>query len=176
MKYTADIYEDFGKFFAKAIEIAKDKVGLYNQLLTPPMRKKTNETGFKKFLNFIVYILQTLGWLIYVAIAGLVALGAYAYFAGMGTLIASNPVLAAAVAIIGGQGVYLIWKHRDFLKAQKAVGDNYKDKFDFINKRYSNKEKENAINSLMKECVISLCIEAYQINSDDAQEKFTNEI
>lgn len=176
MKYTVDIYQNFSLFFAKAIEIAKDKVGLYNNLLTPPMRKKTNEAGFQKFLEFIIYTLRFLGWFIYIALTGLVGLGIYAYFAGMGSLIASNPVLAAAIAVLGGQSIYLIWKHREFLAIQKVVGDEYKQKFELIISQYSDKEREKYINLLMKDCVKSLCIHAYQINSDEINEKLTSDI
>jgi hypothetical protein len=176
MKYTADTYQNFSLFFAKAIEIAKDKVGLYNNLLTPPMRKKTNEVGFQKFLEFIIYTLRLLGWFTYVALTGLVGLGIYAYFAGMGSLIASNPVIAAAIAALGGQSIYLIWKHREFLAIQKTIGDEYKKKFEFILLKNSNKEREKYINLLIKDCVKSLCIHAYQINSDEINEKITSEI
>lgn len=177
MKYTKDTYENYGSFFAKALEIAKDKVGLYNQLLSPPMRKKTNSKGFAKLLETLIYILRVLGWAIYVAIAALVALGFYAYFGGMGTLIATNPLLAAVVAALGGQGIYLIWKHRDFIKSQKEVGDRYKIKFDSIRKEQVTEEKKaKMVENLLKECVISLCIEAYQINSDEANEKIGAEI
>jgi hypothetical protein len=176
MKYTADVYRNYGDFFAKAIEIAKDKVGLYNQLLSSPMRKQTESSGFRKFLEFIVYVLRWLGWGIYVAIAALLALGLLGYLGGMGTLIATNPVLAAALAILGGQGVYLVWKHRVFMLAQKRVGANYKRKFDTIRKTYSEEEKFVKIEELMKECVISLCIEAYQINNDAAQKEFSSEL
>lgn len=161
-------------FFAKGIEIAKDKMGMYNNLLSPPMKEKTNSEGFKKFLEFIIHILQNLGWLIYVALAGLVALGFYAYFAGMGTLVAINPLLAAALAVLGGNGVYLIWRHREFLQAQKEIGDQYKEKFDSILENYSENEQIIKIESLMEDCVKSLCIHAYQINSDDANEKIFN--
>lgn len=163
-------------FFAKAIEIAKDKVGLYNNLLTPPMRKKINDTGFQKFLEFIIHTLRVLGWFIYVALTGLVALGIYAYFAGMGSLIASNPVLAATIAVLGGKSIYLIWKHREFLAIQKIVGDEYKQKFEFIKLEYSENQQEKYINLLMKDCVKSLCIHAYQINSDAINENITPEI
>lgn len=176
MKYTIDIYKDFSQFFAKAIEIAKDKTGLYNNFLSPPMREKTNSNGFVKFLDFIIFVLKTLGWFVYVFLVGLVALGIYGYFAGMGTLIASNPVLAAALAALGGRGVYLIWKHREFLKAQKEVGDQYNKKFNLILVNYSENDRITKIEALMKECVKSLCIHAYQINSDEANEEITRSI
>lgn len=176
MKYTRDVYEDFGNFFAKANEIAKDKAGLYNQLLSPPMRKKTDETGFQNVIGFLIYVLRYIGWIAYVAIAGLVGLGFYAYFGGMGTLIASNPVLAAAIAALGAQSIYLIWKHKEFVLSQKAVGDEYKTKFELIRKSASHASINSEIESLMKQCVASLCIHAYQANSDDVHEKIISDV
>jgi hypothetical protein len=176
VKYTADVYQSYGSFFAKAVEIAKDKVGLYNQLLSPPMREKTGSAGFRKFLEFVIYVLRTLGWLVYVTVVGLVALGAYAYFGGMGTLIATNPVLAAIMAAIGGQAVYLVWKHREFLAAQKRVGDVYREKFDVANREHSGAKRYAAVDALMRACVVSLCVEVYQINNDSAQAKIGAEI
>jgi len=178
MKYLSKVYEDFGVFFAQATEIGKDKISLYNNLLAPPVRKRTNDSGFKKFLKFIIYVLQTLGWYVFIAIAGLVGLGAIGYFGGMGTLIASNPVLAVAVALMGGSSVYLVWKNRQFLLAQKRIGERYKNEFDSILKQHPiiDKNRITKIEKLMKQCVVSLCVEAFQINSDEAKEKIENDL
>jgi hypothetical protein len=178
MKYPSKVYEDFGAFFAQATEIGKDKISLYNYLLDPPVRKRTNSSGFTKFLEFIIYVLQTLGWYVFIAIAGLVGLGAIGYFGGMGTLVASNPILAAAVAIMGGGSIYLIWKNRQFLLAQKVIGERYKNEFDLILKQHPVIEENRVIKieRLMKQCVVSLCVEAFQINSDEAKEKIENDI
>ena len=178
MKYPSKVYEDFGVFFAQATEIGKDKISLYNHLLSPPVQKRTNSSGFKKFLKFIIYVLQSLGWYIFIAIVGLVGLGAIGYFGGMGTLIASNPVLAAAIALMGGNSVYLIWKNRQFLIAQKIIGERYKSEFDFVLKHHPAREENRIIKieKLMKQCVVSLCVEAFQINSDEAKEKIENDL
>ncbi len=40
MKYPESVYIKFDHFFAQHIEIAKDKVGLFNSLVSPPVRKK----------------------------------------------------------------------------------------------------------------------------------------
>ncbi len=177
MKYTLKIYEDFGHFFAKALEISKDKIGLYNQLLSPPIRKKVKQSGFSAFISFIVHVLRVLGWYIYFAMAALVGLGLLGYLGGMASLIATNPVLAAAVAMLGGSGIYLIWEHRVFLIAQKKVGSRYKDEFDCILKNTTSldKNKIESIENLMKKCVISLCIEVYQINNDSAHSEIEAE-
>ena len=177
MKYTPKIYEDFGHFFAKALEISKDKIGLYNQLLSPPIRKKVKESGFSAFISFVIHILRVLGWYIYFAMAALVGLGLLGYFGGMASLIATNPVLAAAVAMLGGSGIYLIWEHRVFLMAQKIVGSRYKDEFEHILKNTIplSKDRIDTIENLMKKCVISLCIEVYQINNDAAHSEIERE-
>ena len=177
MKYPSKVYENFGVFFAQATEIGKDKISLYNHLLAPPVKERTNNSGFNQFLKFIIYVLNTLGWYIFIAIAGLVGLGAIGFFGGMGTLLASNPVLAAAVAIMGGSSVYLTWKNRQFLLAQKKIGERYKSEFDSVLERFPILENRIIeIEKLMKQCVVSLCVEAFQINSDEAKEKIEDDL
>jgi hypothetical protein len=178
MKYPSKVYEDFGAFFAQATEIAKDKISLYNYLLDPPVRKRTNSSGFINFLELIIYVLQILGWYVFIAIAGLVGLGAIAYFGGMGALLASNPLLAVAVATMGGGAIYVIWINRQFLLAQKVIGERYKNEFDSILKQHPAIEENRVIKieKLMNQCVVSLCVEAFQINSDEAKEKIENDM
>ena len=173
MKYPKTTYTNFANFFATALEITKDKIGLYNQLVSPPLRDTTSSNGFAAFMSFVIYVLRVLGWYIYAALAGLVALGVIGYFGGMATLVAINPPLAAAIAVLGGGGVYLVWKHREFLMAQERVGSRYKLEFEQLSDRKDQDPGSHvqAVEKLIKQCVVSLCVEVFQINNDDAREK-----
>jgi hypothetical protein len=85
----------------------------------------------------------------------------------MGTLIASNPVLAAAVVALGGSGIYLVWKHRDVYMAHAAVGKRYKGDFERLIQRHTNlEERAPHVHKLLWRCVESICIEVFSINSD----------
>ncbi len=168
MKYQDSVYKDFGVFFAKAIEISKDKISLYNTLIG---NDKIKGSGFMKFLNVVIMILKRIGWFIFTAIVGLIALGAFAFFGGMGTLIATNPVLAAVVATIGGGAIVMIWKNRKYMVDIKKVGDNYKTDFDSIVEKYKTVEhRATEIENLLTKCVKSICIEVYQFNYDEKSE------
>jgi hypothetical protein len=167
MKYQESVYNDFSSFLAKATEIAKDKIGLYNSLLDPPSRIILSGNSFKKFLEFIILVLSKFGWFIYVAIAGLLGFGVVSFYAGMGTLIATNPLLAVGVGILGGS-VYLAWKNKDVYIAHNIIGKRYKVEFENINKNYSESDKRYfQIEKLLKNCVKSLCIEVFNITSDE---------
>lgn len=176
MKYSESIYRSFEQFFAQAIEIAKDKVGLFNSLVSPPVRKKIESSSFQEFLSFIIYIIKKTSWYIYVFIGGLLALGAIGFYGGIGTLMAANPILAAAIVAVGGGSVYLIWKHKDFVILSKKIGERYKNDYDGIISKYQDIYlRENDINQLMRRCVKSLCIECFQANNDAFIQKLENE-
>lgn len=175
MKYRESVYEDFGQFFAQAVEIVKDKIGLYNHLVNPPTRERLTSTGFLSFLKAVISILRS-GWLIFVAIVSLVALGAIGFYGGIAALIAVNPVLAAALAAMSGGGAYLFWKNRVMLLAQERIGQRYKEDFDSICNRYPNIEARVVpVEKLMRQCVRSLCIEVYNINSEAFVNKATED-
>ncbi|SLM30785.1 hypothetical protein MTBBW1_2410003 [Desulfamplus magnetovallimortis] len=168
MKYQVSVYKEFSSFLAEATQIAKDKINLYNSLLDPPTRKKLQGNAFQKFLKFLIFIIRKLGWYIYVAIGGLLGLGFLGFFGGMGTLMASNPPLAVAVAILGGGGVYLIWKNKEVYLTHEKIGKRYKKDFEAIVEEFPNLEQraEN-IEKLLKLCVKSICVEVFSISSDE---------
>ena len=148
MRYQRSVYKNYSNFLAQATEIAKDKVLLYNTLLDPPTRERLTGNAFQRFLQFLIYILKRLGWYIYVAIAGLLGLSVYGFFGGMGALLASNPVLAAAVvALGGGTGIYFIWKSKDAFLAHKIIGDRYKKDFEFMLFHQASKRKFSILSS-----------------------------
>ena len=112
----------------------------------------------------------------YVAIGGLIALGALAFYGGIGTLLATNPLLAAAIIALGSGSIYLLWKHKDFVLSSKKLGERYKEDFDLIvNKFPKIEEREKNINILLRKCVKSLCIECLQANSDEFQANLEKE-
>lgn len=168
MKYQESVYKDFGSFLARAVEIVKDKLSLYNQLIDPPTRDKLMGNSFQRFLQTIIMILRRAGWFIYAAITALLALGMFGFVGGMSGLLAVNPVLAASLAVFSGGGMFLLWRHREVMIAQEAVGVRYKADFDSICERHSDLEKRAPhIEKLMRQCVASLCTEVFNINSDE---------
>lgn len=176
MKYQESVYSDFSSFLAEATQIAKDKINLYNSFIDPPTRKKLQDNAFQRFLVFLMFILKKFGWFIYIAIAGLLGLGLLGFFGGMGSLIAANPVLAAGVALAAGGGVYLIWEHKDVYLAHEKIGKRYKIDFEIIADKYSKlSERSSHVESLLKRCVKSICIEVFTISSDEFFNKGTEE-
>lgn len=168
MKYQESVYKDFGYFLALAVEIVKDKLGLYNQLIDPPVRKKLMENSFQRFLAAVILILRRGGWYVYAAVTALLALGMLGFVGGMGGLLAVNPVMAASLAVFSGGGLYLLWRNRDVMVAQELIGKRYKADFDSICERYPDLEKRAPhVEKLMRQCVASLCTEVFNINSDE---------
>ena len=176
MKYSETVYVKFENFFAQAIEIAKDKVGLYNALVAPPVRKKIKSKSFQKFLHSIIFIIKKVSWYIYVSLGALLALGLIAFWGGIGTLIATNPVLAATLVVLGGSSIYLLWKNKKFVISSRKIGERYKEDFDAILFKYEDLSlREKEINILLRKCVKSLCIECFNANTDAFKEKLENE-
>ena len=169
MKHPRSAYESYGSFLDVATEIAKDKVSLYNYLIDPPTRKRTEGKGFLRVLKALQYILKKAGWYAFGLVCTLLAAGSWAFYGGMGSLIASNPALAAGLAIMGGGGgVYLLWKHRSVALAVEKVGKKYKSDFENIKKTIKSiEDREGKVNNLMKKVVQSICIEVFQIASDE---------
>ena len=172
MRYQNSVYTDFSSFLAMATEIAKDKIGLYNALIDPPARKRIDSNAFRKLLEFIIFLLKRAGWFVYVAVAGLLGLGLLGFFGGIGALMASNPVLAAAVLALGGSGIYLVWKNRDVYLAHAAIGKQYKKDFVALQSTYPELDaRVPHVHRLMSQCVRSICVEVFSINSDKFMSK-----
>jgi hypothetical protein len=164
MNYPRSVYEDFGAFFAQALEIAKEKVSIYNATIRAIQSGRYDE----EFLNVLINLLRQVGWQVFAAIAGLIALGAFAFYGGIGAIIAANPILAAILAASVGISVYVIWNNREFVLASKKVGDRYKGDFDFIVGEISDiSTRVRPIERLLYQCVVSLCREAFNISSDE---------
>lgn len=177
MKYQESVYNDFSSFLAEATEISRDKINLYNSLIDPPTRKKLQGNVFQKFLEFLIFIIRKLGWYIYIAIGGLLGLGFLGYFGGMGALMASNPPLAVAVAILGGGGIYLVWKNKDVYLAHEKIGKRYKKDFEDIIENYPSLiERSSYIENLLKRCVKSICVEVFSISSDEFANKVSEDL
>lgn len=167
MKYPESVYTDYSQFLAQATQCAKDKINLFNTLVDPPARKKLEGNAFQKFLQFIIFLLRRVGWMIYIAVAGLLGLGFLGFFGGMGTLIASNPVLAAAVIALGGSGIYLVWKNREVYLAHATVGKRYKVDFENLVEAHPDIDDcATYVDRLLGKCVESICVEVFSINSD----------
>jgi len=176
MKYPESIYNDYSQFLAQATQCAKDKINLFNALVDPPARKRIEGNAFQKLLQFIIFLLKRVGWLIYIAIAGLLGLGFLGFFGGMGTLLATNPVLAAAVLALGGSGIYLLWKNRDVYTAHAVVGKRYKGDFGNLVQKYADlSERAPHVEKLLWRCVESICTEVFSINSDAFMAKVREE-
>ena len=136
MRYQVSVYTTFSSFLAKATEIAKDKINLYNSLIDPPIRRRIEGNAFQKIIEFIIIILKRSGWLTYVAVAGLLGMGLIGFFGGIGALIATNPVMAASVLALGGSGTYLFWKNRDVYLAHTTIGKQFKKDFNALQSTY----------------------------------------
>jgi hypothetical protein len=164
MNYPRSVYEDFGAFFAQALEVAKEKVSIYNAT----MRTVQSVRYDKEFLNVLIMILRQVGWQVFTTIVALIALGAFAFYGGIAALIAAMPVLAAILAASVGVNIYIIWNNRDFIIASKKVGDRYKEDFDFIASEISDvSTRIRPIERLLYQCVVSLCREAFNTSSDE---------
>jgi hypothetical protein len=176
MKYRNSIYIDFGSFMAEAVEQAKDRIGLYNQLVDPPVRERIKNKSFLSFLTSIIWLIRHAGWKIFLAIAALIAIGLYSFYGGMATLIAINPFLAAALAITTGGGVYLLWKNRDVILATEKVGRLYSEDFFSIVKEHKRLEdRSQPIEKLLKQCIKSICIEVFHASNAEFMEKLDKE-
>ncbi len=176
MKYTESVYTDYSQFLAQATQCAKDKINLFNTLVDPPVRKKLESNTFQKFLQFIIFLLRRVTWMVYVAIASLLGIGFLGFFGGMGTLIAANPVLAAAVIALSGSGVYLLWKNREVYQAHTTVGKRYKVDFESLVESHPDLEDRSIyIDRLLWKCVESICVEVFSINSDAFMSKVREE-
>lgn len=168
MKYPESVYKNFGHFLAQAIESVKDRIGLYNHLIDPPTRRRLTGNGFQQFLQAVLLILRKGSWYVFMVLAGLIGLGLLGFVGGTGTLIALNPILAAGLVTIGGGGIYLLWRNREVLMAQEKIGVRYKVDFDSICEKHPDVEtRAPHIEKLMRQCVRSLCTEAFNINSDE---------
>ena len=89
---------------------------------------------------------------------------------------ASNPVLAAAVLALGGSGIYLVWKHRDVYLAHAAISKQYKKDFDELQSTYPELDvRLPHIHRLMRQCVRSICVDVFSINSDDLMNRLDGE-
>jgi predicted peroxiredoxin len=164
MNYPRSVYEDFGAFFAQALEVAKEKVSIYNATMKAIQSGRYDE----ELLNVLIIILRQVGWQVFTAIVGLIALGAFAFYGGIAVLIAAMPVLAAILAASVGVSVYVIWNNRGFVIASKKVGDRYKEDFDFIVSEIPDvSTRIRPIERLLYQCVVSLCREAFNISSDE---------
>jgi len=176
MKHPTSTYVNFSNFFALALEIAKDKVGLFNSLVSPPVRKRIEGNSFQQFLNAVIFIISKAGWYAYVLIGGLIALGLLGFYGGFATLLVTNPVLAATLLVLGGGSIHLLWRHRVFVLASKEVGERYKLDFDMIVGNFPKvQDREEQINVLLKQCVKSLCIECFSANTDAFKERMDRE-
>ncbi|MEZ4710593.1 MAG: CHAT domain-containing protein [Caldilineaceae bacterium] len=163
MKYNRSVYEDFGAFLAQALEITKEKVSIYNATLKAMERGRTDE----EVVNIVIFILRRIGWYLFAAIAGLIALGVIGFYGGIAALIAANPALAAILAVGTGASVYIIWDNREFITASKKVGDRYKKDFELIVTEIQDLQtRARPIEKLLDKCIVNLCREAFNTNYD----------
>ena len=177
MKHQESVYTKYSTFLAEATQIVKDKISLYNSLLDPPSRNKLSGNAFQKFLYAIIIILKKAGWYFYVVIAGFLALGVFGFLGGMGSLLAINPVLAAALSSLAGGGIYLIWKNKEVYIAHSKIGKRYKTDYNVLINQYDDmNQRATHIDKLMSKCVKSICVEVFNINSDEFVSKATEDL
>jgi hypothetical protein len=168
MKYRTTVYNSFDAFISEAVEIAKDRLSLYNQLVDPPVRRRLKNKGFSGFINSIIFLIRNAGWKLFLMVVALIALGAYAFYGGIGTLIALNPLLAAALVVTSGGGIFVFWKNRDIMLALEVTGKYLKEDFEEIIRSHENLEDRiKPIESLMKIAIKKICIEVFQVSSND---------
>lgn len=163
MKYNESVYDKYGHFFAKTVEICKENISSYNLLID----KKKEHMKFLSITTRLLFISFTT----FSIITTLTTLGIIGFSVGIGTLIASNPILAAAIVlggvIGGGVAIKLIWNHKETMQSLKTIGERYKPEFNKIKKDYDTIEKRvKPIEKLLNQCVKSICTDIYQINYD----------
>jgi hypothetical protein len=165
-------YKEWTAFFSSAISTAETRIDTYLYLIIQLTGKTPSEIAeTQKGLKFMASLIPTLGWMGFLTVSALLAGGYLGFFGSIGALIATNPWLAATLAVIGGGSgavaLLSIWKHRDVAKAAKVVGSNYKAKFENILLSSSDERDRRAqINALHKQCVISIIEQAFKIVLD----------
>jgi len=170
MKYPKEVYEVWSAFYASTLSEAEKKVNTYNFLVSQltgitPKDINTSLEG----LNIASILIGKVGWVVFLSITALLAAGYLGFLGGMGALIATNPLLAAALVLIGGGGsILLIWKHRKVLFAARRVGKIYKSDFQTIVKKFDSIDaREQPINSLHYKCVIEIVEAVFNVNMEE---------
>lgn len=155
MKYPIDTYIEY-KVFCKTIALeTKTKLDNFS----------TAQTLVKILLLIATLIGQSL--LIFAAIAALLSFGLLAYLGSMGTLIATNPWLAAIVITISGasisSSIYMLYQEKETIAITKeVVVDRYEKDFDLLKQKLAEKfnsppaEHISAIENLIVRASIDL--------------------
>jgi len=124
--------------------------------------------GFGGFIDSIIFLIRNAGWKLFLMVASLISLGAFAFYGGMGTLIAFNPLLAAALAVTSGGGIFLLWQNRDIMLALNVAGKYLKEDFEEIIRSHKNLEgRIEPVESLMKVAIKKICIEVFHVSSNE---------
>jgi len=172
MKYKSSCYKDFSAFIAEAVEIAKDRIGLYNNVVDPLVTQRLKNKGFLSFLDSLLWLIRNGGWNLLITVAALVALGSVAFTTEIAILAVICPILMVLQVIFGGYVVYRLWENRDVILATKHVGDNYISPYHNILDQYKSLDDRFApVNKLMKDCVKSICVEVFGANNAAFLEK-----
>lgn len=103
MKYARNVYEKWDAFYASILSEAESRINTYNFLIRELSGRSPDDIkNVRKGLNISSVILGRVGWEVFLIICTLFAAGYLGFFGGIGTLIATNPLLAAALVVIGG--------------------------------------------------------------------------
>ena len=170
MKYPQEVYKAWSAFYASTLSEAEQKVNTYNFLVSQLTGSTPKDIDASlRGLNIASAIIGKAGWIVFLSITALLAAGYLAFLGGMGALIATNPLLAAALVLIGGGGsILLIWKHRKVLFAAKWIGKAYKSDFEtIVDKFESISDREQPINTLHHKCVIKIVEAVFNVNMEE---------
>ena len=176
MKYKSPVYSSFDAFMGEAVEIAKDRIILHNQLVDPKVNQRMKNKGFASFVDSIVWLIRKGGWPLLLTIAALVSLGVYVFLAEVTVLTITNPLAMALVALTGGGFVYKLWKNRDVLLTMKKVGLAYATGFhQILDDHQVLEDRTKPVEALMKQCVKSICIEVFEASNPEFIQKLDEE-
>lgn len=172
-KWPPDVYENYEAFYERCLLIAKDRINTYNIMLKRFGDNKSSIEIGK--LAAVIYKIFGAGLTVWLTVSFLLSGGIFAFFIGIGALIATNPVIAAAVALLGGGAVKILWRKRDVVKAVEKIRKRYEPLFEACksvdpNTAGAQSMKVIRIERLMTKCVEDICIEAYHINLQDMLE------
>lgn len=158
-KHPSLTYETFDNFVEQAIRVAKDKIDLYNKFAI-------TKDG-TQILQIIANILKYVGYKILGLICALLIFGFFGYAAGVGSLIAIHPILAAILA----GGTIVVWNKREVVIKIHATAEKFRPDFEKLQTLDSTEKKVQEIDKLLDDLVKIICTDIYHLSQEHHQGK-----
>lgn len=133
-------YDSFAVFMAEVVEQAKKRI--------------TSSNGIT-VLGICITILQHGGWLAFLSVCGLLVLGYIGFGVAIVPFLATGPFAAVIAGCGGGAALWALWKNKKLPLAVKAVGEQYKSRYESAKGNY------RAVEALQTEAIDSLVSRLY---------------